>query len=143
MHDFSDLPGPRCARRWLAWDRGDTFLVSVQLQHKQRVSTIQAAMSESIAVCKYCGIVSTGPSARSIINRHIKMRAKRPADKRGHHPGEDDPAYEYEKKMRHFRARSSSEDGKQDRRAASHQKYREKRKDLNSTKIEKAFERLQ
>jgi hypothetical protein len=75
--------------------------------------------------CPYCHRKAT---SLSVVNRHIKAMAKKPANERGMHPEECSHEYERIARSRRFRSVSKTEDEKHLRRFQVQRRYRIERK---------------
>lgn len=93
--------------------------------------------------CEFCGFESTADTARSVVNRHIRVAAEKPAEKRGNHPGKNTPQYQRVVENRKFIQPAASDQERRERISDSGAKYREKRTARDSKKVEAAFKILQ
>src|ERR1700694_4840589 len=81
--------------------------------------------------CPYCEYTVSHGTALSSLNRHLKQEAKKPDNKRGKHPAENDAEFAKLAKERNFRSNAQSIEEQQERRVASIQRYKD---NLNAEK---------
>ena len=92
---------------------------------------------------EFCDLASTAHKATATINRHIKIQALKPREKRGKHPGLNDDVYNRTAGYRNFRQKAKSEEERKMKVSTSDAKYRAKRMAQNEKKIEATFKLLQ
>lgn len=112
------------------------------IAERTTMSAFEICHTLEIDSCPFCKKIAKGPSARSSINRHIKMAAKKPSrEANDPHPFEDDEQFEIVAKDRGFYSKIKGANDKITRRAATQKKPYKKERQKSVSKLKPSSSR--